>query len=1031
MSLHTSLAQIPAALEDPSVTGINGLQPHATAYPFRVKELAIDDNKQSSSHFLSLNGTWKFRWSENPALRPMDFYSEEFDVSSWDEIKVPADWQLEGYGYPIYTNVKYPFEKNPPYIQKHFNPVGSYVRTFDKLDEWDGEQVILHLGAVNSAFILWINGQEVGLGKGSKTPHEFDITEYLVKGENKIALEVYRWNDGSYLEDQDMWRLSGIERDIYIYSQPKLHLSDFFAKAILDEKFVHGKLALDLSLAGISTDVLVELTLLDANKDVVLQKNISSSEARIAINETIPDVKPWSAEHPNLYQLILKIDAPNQESLYYASMLGFRSVDIKDGQLRVNGQPILFKGVNRHEHSAYNGHVVSRDDMIQDIKLMKEHNINAVRTSHYPNDPLWYKLCDQYGLYVVNEANIESHAMGSLFNDGYSLETTLGNNPEWREAHLDRIQRMVERDKNHPSIIVWSLGNEAGSGANFIEAAKWIKQRDNSRPVQYEQAHLEDYTDLVVPMYARLDDMKKFVASGDPRPFVLCEYMHAMGNSVGNLVDYWNLIESERQLQGGFIWDWVDQGLVVKNSNGDDVFAYGGDFGPEDVPSDGDFCLNGLVFPDRSAKPSLLEVKKVYQNIKFKAINLEKGLLEVVNYFAFTATDEFDFEYSYKSNGVVLQEGKLDNVKPVAPGKSGKLKIPSLSSPMKGGQEYFLNIRVKQKVKSSMLEKGHVVAYEQFQLVNDQPFQAVQSGSLPLELSETAELIVVSNDNFTAKFAKSSGSLASYRVNSTYLLKGNLTPNFWRVPTNNDRGYGMQYKLDNWQDVTQLLKMDNLDFRINETGQAVIEARHNFTSGKGYYHLKYIVNGDGVIEVNASFDKGDESLPEIPRFGMLTRIPSQFNTMDWYGNGPGESYQDRKENTKVDHYKTTVQEAFVPYIFPQENGNKTDVRWMSFSDEEGNGLLVVADSLLEMSAHTYSIRDLDSEPTHYYQIPSQDFIEISIDHLQMGVGGDNSWGYRPHEKYRLLDTKYSYKYYLAPLLKENTNIFERVNEIIY
>ncbi|MGL1888131.1 MAG: DUF4981 domain-containing protein [Reichenbachiella sp.] len=1020
-----TLGQSFKEVEDPNNVGVNVLEPRARLFPFRDEIKAGVNDEITSDYRKSLNGTWKFKWVENPSKRPQDFFEEGFDESSWEEISVPADWQLEGFGIPIYTNVKYPHEKTPPKIQEHFNPVGSYSRSFEVADSWMGEKTILHFGGVNSAFYCWINGEYVGFGKGSKTPVEFDVSEFLRKGENQIAVQVYRWNDGSYLEDQDMWRLSGIEREVFLYVEPSTHLNDFFVTATLDDEFVDGKLSIDLKFLGAidNRSIGVKLTDLNSNLEVYSSEKLID-DVLLNVSTTIENVNAWSAEIPNLYRLELELKGGDQ-SVFYSTKVGFRSVDIVDGQLRVNGTPIYIKGVNRHEHDPYTGHVISKQSMYQDIQLMKLNNINAVRTSHYPDDPYWYELCDQYGLYVVDEANIESHAMGSLHNDGYSLDMTLGNNPLWKNAHLNRIKRMVERDKNHPSIIIWSLGNEAGSGSNFEASAAWIKKKDITRPVQYEQAFRESYTDIVVPMYPSFETIEEYLSSGDARPYIMCEYMHAMGNSLGNLKDYWDLIESHPQLQGGFIWDWVDQGLLSQTGNGDSVFVYGGDFGPRDVPSDGDFCLNGLVFPDRKPKPHLTEARHVYQNFKFKEIDMSKGEFSVTNYFSFSTSDEFDFDYSIKSNGEVVDAGKLNISETIKPGgtvplnKNFMSKIP--------GQEYFIEIVVSQKDANGLIPAGHVMAREQFAypIVPIKKQINIERTESPLTVKELSEDIWVSGDDFTAVFSKTTGNLTSYIYKSNFLIKDDLEPNFWRIPTNNDRGYGMQWQLNDWQYVNWEREVRKFTHDIGDDGTVTVIAKSILKTGDSPLKIQYKVDQSGKIGVTMSFKKGNSKLPELPRYGMKLQMPVSYQNIYWYGRGPGENYQDRSTGNFVDYYESTVKEEFTPYIFPQENGNKTDVRWMALLDDRNIGFLIKGD-LLEMSAHHYSIDEIKDNPSHDFELSIKDLVEINIDYKQMGVGGDNSWGYRPHDEYRLLEDKYTFRYSIEPVSGvEGRNLFNK------
>ncbi len=1026
MSLHV-FGQMPDELQDPTITGVNNLSPHADIFLSESYEIARSNDKSLSSSYLSLNGFWKFKWSERPAVRPLNFHQMAYDVTDWDEIEVPSDWQMQGYDYPIYTNVKYPFKKNPPFIQEDFNPVGSYKRMFDVPDDWLGDRIILHFGAVNSAFIVWINGKKLGIGKGSKTPVEFEVSDFLQQGENQLSVEVYRWNDGSYLEDQDMWRLSGIERDVYLYRLPETHLTDYFVKAGLSEDYKDGAFSVIADFNRVDDNAVCQVEILENDK-VIFSESSRVYDASITFTGIIEDVKSWSAEVPNLYDLKITLRKGDNE-YYLHQAIGFRTVEIKDRQLMVNGMPILIKGVNRHEHNQYSGHVITVEDMVEDIMLMKQHNINAVRTSHYPNHPMWYKLCDQYGLYVVNEANIESHAMGSLWNDGYSLDKTLGNNPIWGDAHMNRIQRMVERDKNHASVIIWSLGNEAGSGVNFRNAAAWIKDRDYTRPVQYEQAWTEPYTDIVVPMYPKLGHMKEYLESGDPRPYIMCEYMHAMGNSVGNLVDYWDLIKSEKQLQGGFIWDWMDQGLIKKTGDGKEVFAYGGDFGPYDVPSDWDFCLNGLVFPDRTPKPSLLETKAVYQNFDIDWANKKRGQVTIKNWHSFLTSSAFDFKYKIKNEGKIISEGTLPIQREIKPMESAVIKIPTRELDLHEGKEYIITVEITTKVAGRAIPKGHLAAAGQLILQGGENGiqDRLRADLNAPAIAEFDEYYLVSGKDFSVRIEKTTGYISSYQYKGEYLFQGPLKTNFWRVPTNNDRGYGMQHHLQAWKNAGDKRDLTKITVNPDSLNCSWVMVESGFHGGAVLVNLNYAIDGSGQIKVHHSYNKVKDA-PEIPRFGMTMQVPTSYSDMEWYGRGPGESYQDRKENTLIDVYQGSVVDQYVSYIYPQENGNKTDVRWMRLLNENGSGLEFIGEVPLEMSAHQFSIDQYKYEPTHYYQLGKSDFIEVHIDWKQMGVGGDNSWGYKPHEKYRLLDDQYEYSFLISPYARDNQFGDEKLSE---
>ena len=615
--------------ENPAVFSRNKEAPHASFQRYDTVEAAARRDLPGR-YSMSLNGMWSFKWVPEPSQRPRDFFNPEYDVSTWDEITVPSNWELQGYGTPIYTNIIYPFgPPEPPFIPHNNNPVGSYRRDFTVPQDWDGRRIVIHFAGVESAFYIWVNGEKVGYSQGSRTPAEFDLTSFVQPGSNTLAVEVYRWSDGSYLEDQDFWRLSGIFRDVAIYATPELYVRDFQARTEFDSAYQDASLKVYVDLSNYSKQVpaggSISLMLEDANGAAVLtgtEKNVKLSpgeDLRVFWEESVKSPAQWSAENPCLYNLVIKLsDRENVVLEVIPFKIGFRQVEMRDGQILINNIPALFKGVNRHEHDPDTGHYLTRESMIRDIKLMKQHNINAVRTCHYPDVPEWYELCDEYGIYLIDEANIESHGMG------YRSDTTLGNNPVWKEAHLDRTRSMVERDKNHASVVIWSLGNEAGDGVNFEATSAWIHDRDNSRPVHYERAMQKPHVDIVSNMYSKVEQIIEYAQTHKDRPFILCEYAHAMGNSVGNLFKYWDAIEKYPQLQGGFIWDWVDQGLRAYTEEGRPYFAYGGDFGPPEVPSDDNFCMNGLVSADRIPHPSLLEVKKVYQYVGFEAVDLSR-----------------------------------------------------------------------------------------------------------------------------------------------------------------------------------------------------------------------------------------------------------------------------------------------------------------------------------------------------------------------------------------------------------------------
>lgn len=1016
--------------ENPQMIGLNKEPPHCTLMVYLDIQTAMQGTREASKFYKSLNGSWKFHFIRKPADRTKDFYKPGYDVSAWKEIPVPSNWQIQGYGEPIYLNESYPFKKNPPYIQHDYNPVGSYRTEFEVPDDWKGRQVFIHFDGVESAFYLWINGRKVGYSQGSRTPAEFNITEFLQEGINILAVEVYRWSDGSYLECQDFWRLSGIYRDVYLFSTPPAHIRDFDVSCDLDEQYRDAVLRVTARIRNYSEKAYkklkVEVILLDVeNKPVgsdVLMEGTSiyispGAESIIRMKAYVVNPLKWSAEQPNLYTILLVLkDASSKIIAVERCNFGFRKVEIKDGQLLVNGVPILIKGVNRHEHDPFTGHYVGLESMINDIKLMKQFNINAVRTSHYPNDPKWYDLCDRYGLYLIDEANIESHGIG------YEPEETLANKPEWKDAHLDRIIRMVERDKNHPSVIIWSMGNEAGDGTNFEAASEWIHRRDPSRPVHYERAKTKPHTDIVCPMYARIEKLKVYASQKQDRPLIMCEYAHAMGNSVGNLQDYWDVIYKYKHLQGGFIWDWVDQGLFKKNDDGEEFWAYGGDFGPEGPPGNANFCINGLVFPDRKLHPHIWEVKKVYQYIKVKPIDLKTGKIEICNNYDFTNLDTVDMNWTIMGDHKKILAGKLPTLH-IEPHKAKIINLPMPEISPEPGVEYFLNLSFTTKNEAPLIPKDYEVAWEQLKLpIYKHAAKIDLSKFAPLILSDSEQSALIKGDNFSITIDKKTGVIASLIYENTQFIKKGPVPNFWRAPTDNDFGNGMPQRCQVWRKAGDNRTVDKVNIKQTNEQEIQIEVASTLPAGNSKYYTTYRILSSGDIIIKNKFVPGIADLPEIPRFGMKMTLPAEFDYITWYGRGPHESYWDRKTGAVVSVYQGTVMEQHHPYIRPQENGNKTDVRWVALTNDKGMGLLAVGMPLLSVSAHNFIIDDFDpglkKRQRHTYHLKKRELVTLNLDYKQMGVGGDNSWGARPHNEYTLYPKEYSYSIRLRPFRKK-------------
>jgi beta-galactosidase len=1010
--------------EDPQLNEINRQAPHAWFIPFANVEQARSEDKWNSPMVQSLNGMWKFHLAQNPSERPYWFFKDDFDTRNWDEIKVPSNWEREGYDYPIYVNVTYPHEKTPPLIQDHYNPVGSYKRTFQIPSNWEGNEIILHFGAASSMLNVWVNEEFVGYSEDSKTPAEFNITKYLKSGENSLAVEIFRWCDGSYLEDQDFWRMSGMTRDVYLLARDQQQIQDFRVIATLDETYTDGIFSVDVDVMNLgekagSTEI--EVVLNDNGNEVAsFSEKVNNGKQNIPFQTQIQQVKKWSAEYPNLYELIISLKNGDGIVEVIRQEVGFRTVEIKNGNLLVNGQYVYLKGANLHEHHDVTGHVVDKETMLKDIYTMKAHNLNAVRTSHYPQPELWYELCNKYGLYVIDEANIESHGMG------YG-EESLAKDPDWKEAHLFRTRNMYERDKNQPSIIIWSLGNEAGNGVNFMATYDYLKSIDQSRPVQYERSILEYNTDIFCPMYMRIEGMEKYAQSNPERPLIQCEYAHAMGNSVGNLQDYWDVIEKYDALQGGFIWDWVDQGLLTTNEEGEEFWAYGGDFGPEDVPSDGNFCLNGLVNPDRGVKPHLLEVKKVYQHIGFEPADLKSGLIHIKNKYAFRNLSDFNFSWEITSDGKVIKSGQLDGIL-ARPGDvvSGNIDVSLNPEP---GVEYFLNLKATLKNQDGLLEPGTELATEQFKLPVSVPAGKINLANFPaISVDENDNSVTVSGEGFTVAFDKNAGVMNSYKKGETEFLESGPAPNFWRAPIDNDFGNNLHKRSRVWREAGKNRQVASVSVNRKANNLAEVEFKFNLKNEAGEkiaaYNSVYTVYGSGDVVVNNHFKMTNNDLPEIVRMGMNLIMPRQFDQMAWLGRGPHESYWDRKTSAFVGLHEGSVADQYWAYLRPQENGNKTDVRWLTITDAAGNGLFFEGLPLLEVSAHHNLQEDFESmERTdgrhvegvrvvnrHTTDVKPRDLTSVNVDYKQMGVGGDDSWGARTHDQYRLTEKEYQYSF---------------------
>ncbi len=1027
--------------ENPEVIAINKREPTATFY--HDLQGSFDKEWQELSNYKLLNGTWKFNWVKKPSDRPLDFYKSSYDVSSWSTIDVPSDWQMRGYGFPIYTNTIYPFPKNAPYIPDSFNPVGSYKRTFELDPNWNNQKVLLHFGGVNSAFYVWINGKKVGYSEGSKTSAEFDITKYLIKGTNDISVEVYRWCAGSYLEDQDFWRVSGIERDVYLYAVPQQHLSNIISKASLDkEDYKNGQLSVTIKTEGLISKLnsnTASVRLLDAENNLVYvssDKTVKSNFSNeIIIKSEIGKVNAWSAETPYLYTLevLLKNKKGN---IVDASQLqiGFRTSEIINGKLLVNGKPVLLKGVNRHEHDPKDGHVVSKEAMIKDIEYFKKFNINAVRTSHYPNDPLFYALCDKYGIYVMDEANIETHGYG------YNDEQTLAQNPMFKEMHLDRISRMVKRDINHPSIIVWSMGNESGAGVNFLNAYNWAKEYDTSRPVNYERTgrsnivYQERITDMITWMYAQKrvverEHLSKIAAlpNTEKMPFIWAEYSHAMGNSNGNIGDDWDWVRKNPNVQGGFIWDWMDQGIEQKTKDGEIYYGYGGDFTPKSykIHTDNNFCANGIMGSDMIPHPAAWEVKKAYQNIRFKQINPLN--YEIYNENFFSNTSDVLIEWQLVEDGTIIKTVELDNFVLNAQEKQ-QINL-SLDTELNASKEYFINFSVKTLHATKFLAQGYEIANDQFLLQKANSIAVTPSGKSKIKLKFNKELqsYKVFGKGFEYIFNQDNLGVASIKFDGREIMKETLDINFWRAPVDNDFG---AFKVDlrekdsvyfNWRNTAADKKLISFTNK-KEKGIYIFTYTFEHKSINATNTVVYTVNTDGSLTVSSKLNaKSTKELKYMPRYGMTMAIENQFKNVVYYGKGPHENYSDRNRSANVGLYSAKVEDFYVPYIRPQENGYRTEVRNVSFMNNAKQGIHFKGTQPISFSAHHNPIADFDpgniKKQRHTSDIKPRELIYLTLDYGQVGVGGDNSWSKEglADPQYRINSKKCDYSFTLSPL----------------
>ncbi|MEO8596983.1 MAG: glycoside hydrolase family 2 TIM barrel-domain containing protein [Candidatus Solibacter sp.] len=1010
-----AIAQVKPEWDNPVIIHIGTEKPHATmmAYPTSGSARTLDRAK--SPWFQLLNGSWKFQGSLRPSERPLDFYRTDFSDAHWGAIPVPASWQMHGFDIPIYTNVTYPFPQDankPPSPPHDFNPVGSYRMHFTVPPTWNGRRILLHFDGVDSAFYAWVNGQKIGYSEDSRTPAEFDITSQLKPGSNLLAVEVYRFGDGAYLEDQDMWRMSGIFRDVYLWATPEQHIRDFEVQPRLDDQYRDATLQVKPVIANASAasaKVTVTAALFDAagaayGKPVTSTVEVggnSETAAELAIPAANP--RKWSAEDPYLYQLQLTVkNAAGAVLEVIPQTVGFRRVEIKGGRFLINGRAILIKGVNRHEHSELTAKYVPVESMLQDIRIMKQFNVNAVRTSHYPNSPAWYDLCDKYGIYVLDEANIEAHHYGN------NTRNFLANSPDWQPAMLDRVERMVERDKNHPSVVIWSMGNETGDGPNAAAAYQWAKKRDPSRPFHYEgsTSHGGSNADINSFMYPTPERVKRIAAQRPDMPLILCEYSHAMGNSSGGLKEYWDIFYSGTNAQGAFVWDWVDQGIRLpvpaeykSNTAASTFLAYGGWWEDKTgVRNDNDFNNNGLVSADRTPHPGLYAIKYVYRNLHTSAVDLADGRIKVKNWFDFTNPKDFaQGKWEVKADGRTLAAGTLPALD-IAPGgeKEFNLAMPKIDP--QAGVEYWLNVSYTLKGESAWAPEGHEIAWDQFKLPVSKPAEATPV-SASVDLKETPESATVSGKDFSVRFDKQAGLLTEYRYRGVTLLERGPAPDFWRAPTSNDRGAWKAVRagaatnkalnIELWREAGPNWSVRQVHVEKVDATTVKIAVAADLASAGASYAITYTIRGDGSVQVECSYTPGTEKLAMMPRFGTELVVAPGLENFTWYGRGPKETLVDRNFE-RIGVYRSTVDKEWVEYMRPQENGNKTDVRWVRLTNAAGLGIQAAGLEPLNVTARHYTKTDME-RAGYTFQMKRHPETFLNLDGAQMGAGGVDSW----------------------------------------
>lgn len=1016
--------------QDNQVTGVNREDGRATFWYYNSEDEAKNGGYYNCASNQSLNGEWKFSFATSPEEREADFYKTSYDVSKWDDITVPGSWPLQGYDRPVYLNHPYEFALKNPYpcvAPTAWNPVGSYRRDFTISKEWKNQRVVLHFGAVKSAFYVWVNGKKVGYSQDSKMQAEFDITSYIKEGNNTLAVEVYRFSIGSYLECQDFWRLAGIKRDVTLYATPKTFIKDVKVLSPMVNDYKDGELNVDVELAALSgtstQEVEVELFDNEGNsiyKDSKKVRVSKSKGGKVSVENLFESIKPWSAESPELYTLVVSNSQRGKATSYVSMKVGFRTVELRNSQLQVNGKPIYVRGVNRHEHHPKFGHYIPRETVEKDVELMKKLNINSVRTCHYPADPYFYELCDKYGLYICDEANIESHGLGAAVQAPYDPAKHIADDPKWIKIHHNRMERMYQRDKNHPAVIIWSMGNECGDGVVFREGYKMLKEIDGSRLVQFEQAATQPHTDVYAPMYMRMDKVKNYAISNDSyRPLILCEYVHAMGNSLGNFQDYWDLFETYPLLQGGFIWDWVDQGVEVFR-DGERFLDYGGAFGYENERNDGAFCLNGVINADREYNPHAYEAKKVLQALRVKAVQGSDNEFEIFNNFSFTNASKYAQEWTLEKNGNVVERGELNLT--TEPLKSERFSV-NYTTELTGDADYYITFTFRTKAEEGYLPKGYDVAYDQLALREYKAFGYTAANcNDALSVNENEKEVVVSSGDFSVKFCKESGAMSSMQLDGFEYMEENIRPDFWRVKIDND---GWSDAAKYWKDAHNHTTLT--DFTVVENKEAGVTTSVTITANtlvdidpkdltkdldKAEFNTVYTIYGDATIEVKNNFLPNyyhAERDMSLPRIGQLFTLNGDLKDAEWYGRGPWENYADRKTSALVGRYEMPVAEMMYDYTRPQENGYRTDVREFTLFTEEGRSVEFIGLPRICVNAQNVSKESYESS-RNTIDLNREDRVYLNIDLAQMGVGGDNSWGNPVHVDYRVLMRNYNYGY---------------------